>query len=156
LEHEALARRGILIRKFGQELIRALAGKKIHGITAIPGGVHKTFDARERDRFLSEGDTPSVDTIIEWARDIVGFIKDYHDRHYRWLDHFASYPSGHLGLVAEDGALEFYDGVLRAVDANGAVTLNDVHGDDYLKYFGEGVEKWSYHTAGTASARWPV
>ena len=144
LEHEDLARRGILMRQFGQELIKALAGKKIHGITAIPGGVHKTFSARERDRFLTDNGAPPVDTMIEWAQDIVGFIKDYHDRHYAWLDRFATYPSGHLGLVAADGALEFYDGRLRAIDSTGAVTLNDVEGDDYLKYFGEGVEKWSY------------
>jgi len=144
LEHEDLARRGIQMRRFGQELIKALAGKKIHGVTAIPGGVHKTFSAQERDRFLSDDGAPAVDTMIEWAQDIVGFIKDYHDRHYAWLDRFASYPSGHLGLVAADGSLELYDGFLRAIDSDGNVTLNDIHGDDYLKYFGEGVEKWSY------------
>jgi NAD-reducing hydrogenase large subunit len=144
LEHEDLARRGIQMRQFGQELIRALAGKKIHGITAIPGGVHKSFKKKERDRFLADDDTPSVDTMVTWAREIVGFIKDYHDRHYAWLDHFAAYPSGHLGLVGPRGALEFYDGALRAIDANGTVTLNDIDGDDYLRYFGEGVEKWSY------------
>ena len=43
LEHGELAKMGIQMRQFGQEIIKALAGKKIHGITAIPGGVHKTF-----------------------------------------------------------------------------------------------------------------
>ena len=71
-------------------------------------------------------------------------MKDYHDKNYQWLDSFASYPSGHLGLVGEDGALELYDGRLRAIDSHGETTLNDVHGDHYLKYFGEGVENWSY------------
>ncbi|MDH3789968.1 MAG: nickel-dependent hydrogenase large subunit, partial [Xanthomonadales bacterium] len=60
------------------------------------------------------------------------------------LDSFASYPSGHLGLVGRDGALEFYDGRMRAIDTHGELTLHDVHNDQYLKYFGEGVEKWSY------------
>ena len=144
LEHPDLARRGILMRRYGQELIKALAGKKIHGTTAIPGGVHKAFPARDRDRFLAGEDGQDADTMVEWAQDSVAFIKDYHDRHFAWLDRFAAYPSGHLGLVAEDGALELYDGRLRAIDANGRVTLNDVPGDDYLRYFGEGVEKWSY------------
>jgi NAD-reducing hydrogenase large subunit len=144
VEHGELARMGIQMRQFGQELIKALAGKKIHGITAIPGGVHKTFRPEERDYFLEENDTPSVDTMIKWSKDVVGFIKDYHDKHFSWLDSFASYPSGHLGLVGGDGALELYDGKMRAIDSRGEITLNDVDSKNYLKYFGEGVEKWSY------------
>ena len=144
LEHEDFARKGIQMRQFGQELIKALAGKKIHGICAIPGGVHKTFYPEERDYFLDGSGKPSVDTMIEWSREIVDFIKAYHDKNFKWLDSFASYPSGHLGLVAGDGTLELYDGRMRAIDSSGQITLNDVHGDNYLKYFGEGVEKWSY------------
>ena len=144
LEHEDLARKGIQMRQFGQELIKALAGKRIHGICAIPGGVHKTFYPEERDYFLTENGSPSVDTMIEWSLEVVDFIKAYHNEHFNWLDSFASFPSGHLGLVAGDGALELYDGRMRAIDSSGQTTLNDVHSNDYLKYFGEGVEKWSY------------
>ena len=144
LEHEELARKGIQMRQFGQELIKALAGKKIHGICAIPGGVHKTFYPEERDYFLAQNGKPSVDTMIEWSREVIDFMKAYHDQHFKWLDSFASYPSGHLGLVADDGALELYDGRMRAIDSSGEITLNDVHSNNYLKYFGEGVEKWSY------------
>jgi len=144
LEHEDLARKGIQMRQFGQELIKALAGKRIHGITAVPGGVHKTFFPEERDYFLTETDTPSIDTMIEWSKGVVAFIKEYHDKNFDWMDSFASYPSGHLGLVGSDGALELYDGRMRAIDSHGETTLNDVPGDNYLKYFGEGVEKWSY------------
>jgi len=144
LEHEELARKGIQMRQFGQELIKALAGKKIHGICAIPGGVHKTFYPEERDYFLAQNGKPSVDTMIEWSREVIDFMKAYHDQHFKWLDSFASYPSGHLGLVTDDGALELYDGRMRAIDSSGEITLNDVHSNNYLKYFGEGVEKWSY------------
>ncbi|MBT8048266.1 MAG: Ni/Fe hydrogenase subunit alpha [Xanthomonadales bacterium] len=144
MEHGDLARKGIQMRQFGQELIKALAGKKIHGITAVPGGIHKTFYPEERDYFLSDNVTPSVDTMIQWSQEVVTFIKDYHDKNFMWLDSFASYPSGHLGLVGTDGALELYDGRMRAIDSRGEVTLNDVDNDSYLKYFGEGVEKWSY------------
>ena len=144
LENKELARKGILMRKFGQEVIKAMCGKKIHGIAAVPGGVHKTFMPDERDYLLEENDTPSIDTMIKWSREMVEFIKGYHDQHYAWLDTFAQYPSGHLGLVHDDGALELYDGRLRAIDSEGKITLNDVPCDDYDKYFVEGVEKWSY------------
>jgi NAD-reducing hydrogenase large subunit len=139
-----LARKGILMRKFGQEIIKAITGKKIHGIAAVPGGVHKTFDKSERDYFLVDNETPSIDTMIQWSQDIVEFIKTYHHKHFHWLDTFAAFPSGYLGLVSDDGALEMYDGRLRAIDGSGNVTLNDVVANDYHKYFIEGVEKWSY------------
>jgi NAD-reducing hydrogenase large subunit len=41
------------MRKFGQEIIKAIAGKKIHGVAAVPGGMHKTFDPKEREYFLN-------------------------------------------------------------------------------------------------------
>jgi NAD-reducing hydrogenase large subunit len=37
-----------------------------------------------------------------------------------------------------------YDGNLRAIDAFGNRTLDDISNDDYQQYFYEGVEKWSY------------
>jgi coenzyme F420-reducing hydrogenase alpha subunit len=37
--------------KFGQEIIRATAGKKIHG-TARSGGINKNLSTAERDEFL--------------------------------------------------------------------------------------------------------
>ncbi len=139
-----LARKGILMRKFGQEVIKAIAGKKIHGIAAVPGGVHKTFTPAERDYLLEDNETPSADTMVEWSQEMVRFIKQYHDQHFQWLDHFARYPSGHLGLVGRDGEHEMYHGYLRAIDADGNMTLNDIPNNAYLKYFTEGVEKWSY------------
>ncbi len=144
IENKELARKGILMRKFGQEIIKAIAGKKIHGIAAVPGGVHKTLFPDERAYFLEDNDTPSIDTLLQWTQEIVDFIKDYHDKNYHWLDTFARYPSGHLGLVNDRGGLELYDGRMRAIDSKGTITLQDIHNDDYIKYFSEDVEKWSY------------
>jgi NAD-reducing hydrogenase large subunit len=135
---------GILLRKYGQELIQAIAGKKIHGIAATPGGVQKGLTVQDRDRFLKGTDLPSVDTIIEWSKASVKLIKDYHEQNRSWMDDFAAYPSGHLGLVADDGALELYNGKMRAIDTDGNIILPDVPDYKYLDYFAEGVERWSY------------
>ena len=143
IKDKELARKGILMRKFGQEIIKALAGKKIHGITAVPGGVHKTFTPEERESFLTEGEIPSIDTILQWSQEIVQFIKGYHEQHKDWLDTFAAYPSGHLGLVSGDGALELYDGRLRAIDAAGKITL-EIPDSAYADYFAEDVRDWSF------------
>ncbi len=144
MENRELATKGILMRKFGQEIIKAIAGKRIHGIVAVPGGVYKTFSKEERDYFLDGKNIESVDTMIEWSQAIVQFIKDYHEQHRKFLDEFAQFPSGHLGMVNEEGGLEMYDGKLRAIDSEGVVTLNDIATDDYEKYFSEAVAQWSY------------
>ena len=145
VENPELAKKGILMRKFGQEMIRMIAGKRIHGISAVPGGVHKKINVKDRDYFLSGKEIPSIDAMINWSREIIEFIKSYHETNKNWLDTFAVYPSGHLGLVnKKNGFLELYDGHLRALDSEGNISLNDVPDKDYLKYFREGVEKWSY------------
>ena len=140
-----LAKKGILMRKFGQEIIKLTAGKRVHGIATTPGGVHKTITAKERMYFLDEKEIPSVDTMIKWSVEIIDFIKKYHSDNKDFLDTFAAYPSGHLGLVKkENGFLELYDGVLRATNANGNITLDDVPNDNYNEHFYESVKKWTY------------
>jgi NAD-reducing hydrogenase large subunit len=139
-----LARKGILMRKFGQEIIRAIAGKRIHGVAAVPGGMYKTFTPQERDYFLQGVEIPSVDTMVAWSEEMLAFIRAYHEQHRALLDDFAAYPSGHLGLVRADGALDLYHGRLRALDADGNRTLADIPTDTYAQYFSEAVERWSY------------
>lgn len=145
MEYPELAKKGILMRKFGQEIIKLTAGKKIHGIATTPGGVHKAITAKERQYFLNGKNIPSVDTMVEWSLEIIEFMKAYHEKNKDFLNTFAKYPSGHLGLVNKDnGFLELYDGVLRATDSKGNITLNDIHNDYYNEYFYESVKKWTY------------
>jgi NAD-reducing hydrogenase large subunit len=139
-----LARKGITMRKFGQEIIKAIAGKRIHGVAAIPGGMQKTLFPDERDYFLLGKDIPNIDTMIAWSLEILSFIKAYHQKHRHMLDTFAEFPSGHLGMVDDKGNLELYHGKLRAIDSEGNVTLPDVPTDHYQRYFSEAIERWSY------------
>lgn len=142
--NKELARKGILMRKFGQEVIQAIAGKKIHGIAAVPGGMYKTLTELERDSFLIGNDVPNIDTMLEWSQEVITFIKGYFSKNRHMMDTFAEFPSGHLGMVDDAGNLELYHGRLRAIDSSGRVTLPDVTTDDYKKYFSEAVERWSY------------
>jgi NAD-reducing hydrogenase large subunit len=140
-----LAVQAVMMRKFGQEIIKATAGKKIHGTGAIPGGINKNLSQEERDGFLKgrEG-LPGIDQMIEWSLAAVALFKDYHKSHTDLIDNFAAFPSNHLSLVREDGALDFYHGVLRAVDENGDRILDDVDYQNYLEHIGEGVKSWTY------------
>lgn len=68
LKHKDLAVRGVLLRKFGQEIILATAGKKIHGTGAVPGGINKNLSPEERDSFLTGPAPLNADTMIDWAK----------------------------------------------------------------------------------------
>lgn len=144
VENRDLAIKGITMRKFGQEIIKAVAGKKIHGILAVPGGVHKTFTQEERDYFLDGAQIENIDTMIQWSQAMVDFMKGFHEKNRKFLDEFAHFPSGHLGMVNQNGGLELYDGQLRAIDSEGNRTLDDISTDLYEEYFSEAVERWSY------------
>lgn len=144
LRHKDLAVQGVLMRKFGQEIILTTAGKKIHGTGAIPGGINKNLSPEERDSFLRGPDPLNIDKMISWAQAAVDFFKDFHKKNKDLIDSFASFPSNHLSLVGKNGSLDFYHGALRAVDANGKKVLDDVDYRDYLKYIGEEVRSWSY------------
>lgn len=142
--NKELARKGILMRKYGQEIIRSVAGKRIHGIAAVPGGVFKAYTPEDREYFLNGKDLPGIETMIEWASETLDLIKAYHAEHHVFLDQFAAYDSGHLGLVGRNGEMDLYNGRLRGIDAQGNITLKDVPDDHYRRYFSEGVESWSY------------
>ena len=144
LKHKDLAVQGVMMRKYGQEIIKATAGKKIHGTGAIPGGINKNLSIEERDNFLHGADPLNIDKMIEWAQASVDFFKEYHKQNQAMIDGFAAFPSSHLSLVRKDGAMDLYHGVLRAVDTNGKKILNDVDYQDYDKYINEEVRNWSY------------
>src|SRR5210317_942366 len=51
-----LAVQGVKMRQYGQEVIKATAGKKIHGTGAIPGGINKHLTQEEKDSFINVPD----------------------------------------------------------------------------------------------------
>ncbi len=139
-----LATQGVLMRKYGQEIIAVTAGKKIHGTGAIPGGINKNLSIAERDALLNGPAPLNIDKMIEWADAALQLFKDYYMKNRDFVDNFAYFPSNHLSLVRKDGALDLYHGVMRAVDAEGNKILNDVDYQEYYNYIEEEVRSWSY------------
>ena len=138
-KHPELARQGILMRKYGQEIIKATAGKKIHGTGAIPGGINKNLSLAERDELLRD-----LDQMRSWGLASVQIARDYTLAHLETLGGFGSFPSNHMSLVRQDGAMDLYDGGLRAVDADGKLIFDHVDPQRYLEYIAEDVKPWSY------------
>ena len=134
-----LAVQGVMMRKYGQEIIKATAGKKIHGTGAVPGGVIKNLSIEERDGFLKD-----IDQMLTWCRASLQIAKDYTLEHIEELADFGSFDSNHVSLVREDGAMDLYHGNLRAIDAKGGKIFDQVDYQSYFKYIAEEVKPWSY------------
>jgi len=144
LENKDLAVQGVMMRKFGQEIIAATAGKKIHGTGAIPGGINKHLSVEDKERFLKGKDPMNINAMIEWSQAALDFFHEYHKKNKNVIDQFIEFPSSYLSLVRKDGALDLYHGVLRAKDSEGNIILHDIDYQDYLKYIDEEVRSWSY------------
>ncbi len=57
---------------------------------------------------------------------------------------FANFPSLFLGLVNEDDSVEFTDGALRLIDAEGNILKDGIHAAEFEDNFGEAVEPYSF------------
>ncbi len=137
-EFPEVARKGIRLRKYGQEIIKALGGKKVHPAFAVPGGVMNPLAPEDRDRLVS-----GLDEAYETARIGLDVIKDWVTKNLREVETFATYRSNYAGLVDDKGRPNMYDGQLRVVGPDREV-LAQFDPARYLDFIGEHVEPWSY------------
>ncbi|ANQ84583.1 Ni/Fe hydrogenase subunit alpha [Azoarcus olearius] len=134
-----IARQGVMLRKFGQEVIRATAGKRIHGTGAVPGGMNRHLAPADHALLLA-----GIDEVLTWCRGAVELVRRLHDADAAFYDSFGTVASGFMSLVGEGGGLEFYDGTLRFRDADGQIVRDGVADRDYHRVLREAVKPWSY------------
>jgi len=82
-EFPDLALKGIQLRKFGQEIIKALGGKKIHPAFAVPGGVMNPLDEDDRGNLLNgfgqayETTYTALNTVKYWLEKNMEEVKRF-------------------------------------------------------------------------------
>ncbi len=138
-QHPDIARRGIRLRKFGQEVIKLTGGRKIHADFPVPGGVNKALTMAERDEMLA-----GLPEAVRHATFALDLLKKYQLDHQQEVEEFASFDSNFMGLVQPDGALEHYDGKLRFSDTKGNILEDQINPGGYLDVIAETTEDWSY------------
>ncbi|MBI5435602.1 MAG: Ni/Fe hydrogenase subunit alpha [Nitrosomonadales bacterium] len=134
-----VAKRGVLLRKFGQEVIRITAGKRIHGTGSIPGGVNKNVSTEERDYLLKD-----IEQMIAWSRDALVLVRQLFEQNLDLYNNFGRFKTHTLNLVREDGALDLYHGGLRARDMDGNTLFDHYDSRHYWDVIFEDVKPWSY------------
>ncbi|HEV2208021.1 MAG TPA: Ni/Fe hydrogenase subunit alpha [Verrucomicrobiae bacterium] len=134
-----LARAGIRLRQFGQEIIELLGGKKIHPSWAVPGGVRSSLTEAGRQRLRTW--LPEAYATTKTALEL---FKKTLESHKAELQIFGNFPSLFMGLVDAEGNWEHHGGKLRFVDSSGSVIADQLDPQKYFEYIGEAVQPTSY------------
>jgi NAD-reducing hydrogenase large subunit len=134
-----LARAGIRLRQFGQEIIEYLGGRKIHPAWAVPGGVRNALTEEYRDKIRAW--LPEAYSTTKAALDL---FKKTLETHEQETHIFGNFPTLFMGLVEPDGTWEHHGGKLRFVDSARNVVADQLDPQDFKEFIGESVQGSSY------------
>lgn len=134
-----IARDGVRLRRFGQEVIERIAGKRIHPNWIVPGGVSDPLSKETRDRILAE-----MPIAYDIMKRTLNWFKRAMDNYAQEIRTFGNFPTMFMGTVDRRGNLDLYDGDLRIVDERGKIIENGFDPNNYQTYLGEAVEPWTY------------
>jgi len=132
----------ISTRRRLREFMTAVAGKVIHPVFGLPGGVAKG---------VSEEDLPKWKQLADDGLEFALFtLQVFHDivlKNEAYVKLITSddytHKTCYMGLVDENNKVNFYDGMIRVVDPNGKEYAK-FKSQDYLDYVAEHVEPWSF------------
>ncbi|MGO9338367.1 MAG: Ni/Fe hydrogenase subunit alpha [Terracidiphilus sp.] len=147
-KHPELAISGVRLRKWGQQVIELLGGKRIHTPWIVHGGVASPLTVAVRDEILS-----GIPEALATATRTLVFFKHMMEKLSDEVESFGSFPTLFMAIGRKDGNLCLYgsrrrhEGWLRFADADGNIVADNIHPRDYQDYIGEGVDSSSYMKA---------
>jgi F420-non-reducing hydrogenase large subunit len=137
-----LGKRILSVRKEARELMASLAGRTVHPVFALPGGISKAVDAETVRRARETAPRLvqfAVDTLESFRSAVLGnaeYATAISSEVFRVRCHS-------MGMVDEGGRLAFLDGRIRVIDPAGH-ELALFEPKDYLAHVAERVEPWTY------------
>ncbi len=134
-----MAKAGVGLRKFGQQIIEGLAKERVHPSWIVPGGVNAPLSPEVRSRTLA-----GLPAARATAEKTIAFFKSVVDKFQDEIESFGSAPTMYAGLVDDNGGLQWYDGRLRFRDAEGKIVSEGMAARDYHKFIGEASLRDSY------------
>ena len=138
-KHPELARDGIELRRFGQQVIERLAGQRVHPAWTVPGGVNKPLAAETRDAMRK--DLPGALAI---ARRALTNCKVLCQTFPEEIKSFSNLATLYAGLSNHQEELRIYDGQLRFRNPDGTLAASIEDPRRYAEFIGEAVLSHSY------------
>lgn len=137
-ENPKLALKAVNMRRYGQQIIERLGGKRIHANFSVAGGVNAPLTEENRKAMASE-----LKAMTAIAQEAISIAKGWLEANKETAATFASFPSSYMGLVDAEGGLQLYDGEIRVKGAQGNF-LAQFKPEHYLSFIAEHVEPWSF------------
>jgi len=129
-------------RARGQRVIEIIGGKKVHPVTALPGGMAKRVSKEEQAELVKIGEE-----MVEFAKFTIQVLNDVVLANKAYVDLILSDTYAHktynMGLVDANNKVNFYDGKVRVVGPDGKEHCK-YEPKNYLEYVAEHVEPYSY------------
>jgi F420-non-reducing hydrogenase large subunit len=130
------------LRRELRDLITLAAGKVIHPVFGLPGGVSRALTGDDQRKFQAgaEHAVRFAEFSLQVFRDIV--LKN--PQYVEWVvSDMYTHRTYYMGLVDAANKVNFYDGTIRVVNPEGREHLRFPAGD-YLKHVTEHTEPWSF------------
>ncbi|MBM4094203.1 MAG: Ni/Fe hydrogenase subunit alpha, partial [Planctomycetes bacterium] len=132
----------IAMRREARDLISTIAGKTVHPVLGLPGGVARAVSEEERQRAIG-----LAERAVEFAAFTLQVFSDVVLKNKAYVDLIVSdaytHKTYYMGLVDKNNKVNFYDGLIRVVDPAGN-EFAKFRAQDYLQHVAEHVEPWSY------------
>lgn len=137
-----VGQRVIGMRRRLREMITGIAGKVIHPVFGLPGGVSKGV-AKDEVESLKE----LAADAVEFARFTLDVFTDIVLKNPEYVDLIRNpaytHATYYMGLVDDGNRPNFYDGLVRVVDPTGKEYAK-FPTSRYREFIAEHVEPWSY------------
>ena len=130
------------VRKQLRDLVAAVAGKAIHPVFGLPGGVSRPLNSEIQQKAAA-----AAARAIEFSQFALGAFRKTVLDNPGYVELVTSEAYTHrtyyMGLVDAANKVTFYDGAVRVVGPAGKELLTFT-GRDYLDHVAEHVEPWTY------------
>jgi F420-non-reducing hydrogenase large subunit len=132
----------ISMRKQLRDLMGRVAGKAIHPVFGLPGGISNGVAKDDRPLFVE-----AARRAVEFGKFSLKLFEDVVLKNPSYVEIITSEKYSHrtyyLGMVDKANKVNFYDGELRTVAPDGS-EFQKFPGSKYLEHIVEHVEPWSY------------
>ncbi len=137
-----IGRRVIATRRMLRDAMGRAAGKPIHPVFGLPGGVAKRLTEEDQKVFQQ-----AADEAVEFAKFTLDLFDKVVLQNSVYVDLILSdtftHRTHYMGMVDDRNRVNFYEGQLRVISPEGTEVAKFAP-RQYLDYIAERVEPWSY------------